>query len=67
MHLNELSATEIVHGIAAGAFNCEAVTRVCLARIADQEPGVLAASKWIFDTLGVRRPWRARRGKRNGV
>jgi amidase len=41
-HLNELSATEIVHGIAAGAFTCEAVTRACLARIADQEPAVQA-------------------------
>jgi len=41
-HLNELSATEIVHGIAAGAFTCEAVTRACLVRIADQEPAVRA-------------------------
>src|SRR6266853_222462 len=41
-HLNELSATEIVRGIAAGAFTCEAVTRACLARIADQE-GVVRA------------------------
>src|SRR5258708_21568007 len=41
-HLNELSATEIVRGIAAGTFTCEAVTRACLARIADQEPTVPA-------------------------
>jgi len=62
-----LSATEIVHGIAAGAFTCEAVTRACLARIADQEPAALAASKGIFDTLGVRRPWRPQWSKRDGV
>jgi Asp-tRNA(Asn)/Glu-tRNA(Gln) amidotransferase A subunit family amidase len=42
LHLNELSATEIVRGIAAGTFTCEAVTRACLARIADQEPVVRA-------------------------
>jgi Asp-tRNA(Asn)/Glu-tRNA(Gln) amidotransferase A subunit family amidase len=41
-HLNELPATEIVRGIAAGTFTCEAVTRACLARIADQE-GVVRA------------------------
>jgi Asp-tRNA(Asn)/Glu-tRNA(Gln) amidotransferase A subunit family amidase len=41
-HLNELSATEIVRGIAAGAFTCEAVTRACLTHIADQEPVIRA-------------------------
>ena len=41
-HLNELSAIEIVHGIMAGAFTCEAVARACLARITDQEPVVHA-------------------------
>jgi Asp-tRNA(Asn)/Glu-tRNA(Gln) amidotransferase A subunit family amidase len=46
-HLNELAATEIVRGITAGAFTCEAVVRACLARIADQD-GVIQA--WInFD------------------
>jgi Asp-tRNA(Asn)/Glu-tRNA(Gln) amidotransferase A subunit family amidase len=28
---------------------------------------LLAASKWIFDTLGVRQPWRAQRSKHDGV
>jgi amidase len=42
VHLNELSATEIVRGIMAGTFTCEEVTRACLARIADQE-GVVHA------------------------
>jgi Asp-tRNA(Asn)/Glu-tRNA(Gln) amidotransferase A subunit family amidase len=41
-HLNEMSATEIVRGIADGAFTCEAVTKACLDRIADQEPVVRA-------------------------
>jgi Asp-tRNA(Asn)/Glu-tRNA(Gln) amidotransferase A subunit family amidase len=41
-HLNELSATAIVRGTTAGAFTCEAVTRTCLARIADEEPVVRA-------------------------
>ena len=41
-HLTELSATEIVHGIGADAFTCEAVARACLDRIADQEPVVRA-------------------------
>ena len=36
-HLNERTATEIVRGIAAGEFTSEAVTRACLARIADQD------------------------------
>jgi Asp-tRNA(Asn)/Glu-tRNA(Gln) amidotransferase A subunit family amidase len=46
-HLNELSATEIVRGIAAGMFTCEAVVRACLARIAAQD-GVIRA--WVnFD------------------
>ncbi len=40
--LNELSATDIVRGIAWGTFTCEAVTRACLARVADQEPVVQA-------------------------
>jgi Asp-tRNA(Asn)/Glu-tRNA(Gln) amidotransferase A subunit family amidase len=47
LHLNELSATEVVRGIAAGTFTCEAVVRACLARIADQD-GVIRA--WVnFD------------------
>jgi Asp-tRNA(Asn)/Glu-tRNA(Gln) amidotransferase A subunit family amidase len=47
LHLNELSATEVVRGIAAGTFTCEAVVRACLARIADQD-GVIQA--WVnFD------------------
>ncbi len=41
-HLNELSATEIVRGIAAGEFTCEAVTSACIARIAAREPVVRA-------------------------
>jgi Asp-tRNA(Asn)/Glu-tRNA(Gln) amidotransferase A subunit family amidase len=46
-HLNELAATEIVRGIDAGAFSCEAVVRACLARIADQESVIKA---WVnFD------------------
>jgi Asp-tRNA(Asn)/Glu-tRNA(Gln) amidotransferase A subunit family amidase len=46
-HLNELSATEVVRGIAAGTFTCEAVVRACLARIADQD-GMIQA--WVnFD------------------
>ena len=46
-HLNELSATEVVRGIAAGTFTCEAVVRASLARIADQD-GVIRA--WVnFD------------------
>jgi Asp-tRNA(Asn)/Glu-tRNA(Gln) amidotransferase A subunit family amidase len=36
-HLNELAATDIVRGIAAGTFTCEAVARACVARIADQD------------------------------
>jgi amidase len=35
--LNEWPATEIARGIAAGEFTCEAVTRACLARIAERE------------------------------
>jgi Asp-tRNA(Asn)/Glu-tRNA(Gln) amidotransferase A subunit family amidase len=47
LHLNELSATEVVRGIAAGTFTCEAVVRACLARIADQD-GIIQA--WVnFD------------------
>jgi Asp-tRNA(Asn)/Glu-tRNA(Gln) amidotransferase A subunit family amidase len=47
LHLNELSATELVRGIATGTFTCEAVVRACLARIADQD-GVIQA--WVnFD------------------
>ncbi len=41
-HLNELSAADIVRGIAAGTFTCEAVTHACVARIADQDPTVRA-------------------------
>ncbi len=40
--LNELSATEIAQGIAAGKFTAEAVTRDCLDRIAAREPTVHA-------------------------
>src|SRR5438309_5086176 len=40
--LNELSASEIVHGIAAGKFTAEAVTRDCLERIKVREDTVKA-------------------------
>ena len=40
--LNQLSATEIAQGIAAGKFTAEAVTRACLDRIAEREPTVQA-------------------------
>ena len=40
--LNELSATEIAQGIAAGAFTAEAVVRDCLARVEVREPTVRA-------------------------
>ena len=40
--LNELTATEIVRGIAAGEITCEAVTRDCLDRIAAREGDVHA-------------------------
>ena len=42
MKLHELTATEIVAAIAAGATTCEAVTRGCLERIAEREPQVQA-------------------------
>jgi amidase len=45
--LNELTASEIARGTAAGDFTCEAVLRDCLARIAEREPAVQA---WVeFD------------------
>src|SRR5215470_4114431 len=40
--LNELSCTEIAHGIAAGKFTAEAVTRDCLERIKVREDTVKA-------------------------
>ena len=40
--LNQLSATEIAHGIAAGKFTAEAVVRDCLDRVAAREPVVHA-------------------------
>jgi amidase len=40
--LNQLSATEIVRGIAKGDLTAEAVTRACLDRIAAREPAVQA-------------------------
>ncbi|HEY7298734.1 MAG TPA: amidase [Xanthobacteraceae bacterium] len=40
--LNELSCSEIAHGIAAGQFTAEAVVRNCLARIETREPVVKA-------------------------
>jgi Asp-tRNA(Asn)/Glu-tRNA(Gln) amidotransferase A subunit family amidase len=43
--LNELSAGQIVQGIAAGKFTAEAVTRDCLARISEREETVKA---WAF-------------------
>ena len=43
--LNELSATEVVAGIAAGRFTAEAVTRACLERIAKRDHEVHA---WAF-------------------
>jgi Asp-tRNA(Asn)/Glu-tRNA(Gln) amidotransferase A subunit family amidase len=42
MKLNQLSCTEIAHGIAAGKFTAEAVTRDCLNRIAAREPALHA-------------------------
>jgi amidase len=41
-NLNQLSATEIAHGVAAGKFTAEAVVRDCLDRIAAREPTVQA-------------------------
>ena len=65
-HLNELSATEIVRGIAAGTFTCEAVARACLARIADQDsvikawvnfdPDAALAQARALDRVGSRGP-----------
>ena len=43
--LNELTATEIVHGVGAGEFTCEAVAHACLERIAERESAVGA---WQF-------------------
>jgi Asp-tRNA(Asn)/Glu-tRNA(Gln) amidotransferase A subunit family amidase len=40
--LNQLSCTEITQGIADGKFTAEAVTRDCLARIAEREPALKA-------------------------
>ena len=40
--LNELSATEIVRGVAAQKFTAESVVRACLSRIAAREPAVHA-------------------------
>jgi amidase len=40
--LNELTATDIAQGVAAGNFTAEAVTRACLDRIAEREPIVQA-------------------------
>ena len=40
--LNELTATETVAAIAAGRTTCEAVTRACLARIAERDADVRA-------------------------
>jgi Asp-tRNA(Asn)/Glu-tRNA(Gln) amidotransferase A subunit family amidase len=41
-HLNELSATDVVRGIAGGTFTCEQVVRACIARIASQDEFVRA-------------------------
>lgn len=43
--LNQLTATEIVHAIGAGATSCEAVVRACLDHIAGRDPAVQA---WQF-------------------
>src|SRR6185503_16672709 len=43
--LNELSAREVVRGIKQGTFSAESVTRACLDRIAEREPGLKA---WAF-------------------
>jgi amidase len=40
--LHDLTATEIVSAIRSGATTCEAVTRACIERIAEREPGVQA-------------------------
>lgn len=40
--LNELTATEIVKGVRAGSFTCEAVVRACLDQITELEPSVAA-------------------------
>ena len=66
LHLNELAATDIVRGIAAGEFTCEAVTHACLDRIADQDglirawtnfdPAAALAQARTLDRATVRRP-----------
>lgn len=43
--LHQLTATEIVHAVAAGSTTCEAVAHSCLERIAEREPQVQA---WQF-------------------
>src|SRR5258707_12457434 len=40
--LNKLTATEIVHAVAAGKITCEAVVRDCLARIDAREGNIHA-------------------------
>jgi len=44
-NLNQLSACEIAHGVAAGAFTAEAVTRACLERIEERDKHIKA---WAF-------------------
>jgi Asp-tRNA(Asn)/Glu-tRNA(Gln) amidotransferase A subunit family amidase len=64
--LNELTASQLVRGIRAGAISCEAVTRACLERINERESDVQA---WQYlDAEGAIRAARAHdRGSKSGA
>jgi Asp-tRNA(Asn)/Glu-tRNA(Gln) amidotransferase A subunit family amidase len=64
--LNQLSATEIVQGIAAGKFTAEAVTRDCLERIKARE-GTVQAWATIDPELALAQARALDRGPRRGA
>src|SRR5262249_56655755 len=64
--LNQLSATEITHGIEAGKFTAEAVVRDCLDRIAEREPTVHAWAT-IDSDHALKQARTLDRGPRRGV
>jgi Asp-tRNA(Asn)/Glu-tRNA(Gln) amidotransferase A subunit family amidase len=64
--LNELAATEIARGVAAGEFSAEAVVRDCIERIAVREPTIHAFAN-IDPELALRQARELDRGPIRGA